>query len=122
MGRPLLDLCILDALSIDLEDVEHLLEILNSESEFGWRDVHPAPFTRAEIQPALLRLIRDGLIEACLYSPAAGALIGCGIGVLPPAGEWEDSWFVLTPHGRMVLDAWEPPPLPHVAAERTHRA
>lgn len=70
-----LDYFVLDSLANDLEAIENILAILNSDSEFGWRDQHPSPFTREEIVPALLRGIQRGDIEACVWSDRDRALV-----------------------------------------------
>jgi hypothetical protein len=109
VARLNIDYFVLDSLSYDLEDIEHILELLNSPSELGWRNLHPQPFTRDEVVPVLARLIREDLVEACVPDTAQSALVGAGPRVLPD-GSWEDIWFQLTSRGRMVIDAWEPPP------------
>lgn len=115
MKREPIDYFVLDALANDLEDVEHIIHILNSPTEFGWRDQHPDPFTEQEVIPSLLRGVSEGNIEACVYSDQQKALIGAGEGVIP-TGSLREVWFRLTRRGRMILKSWEPPPLP---AERT---
>jgi hypothetical protein len=105
MKRGLIDYLVLDALANDLEDIEHILEILNSDTQFGWRDYHPEPFTREEMVPALVRAIHDGCVEACIFSEEDGALIGAGERVVP-AVPLEDVWFRLTSRGRTVLENW----------------
>jgi hypothetical protein len=111
LSRELIHFVALDALANDLEDLEGILRILNSPSELGWRDQHPAEFTRDEVVPALLRAIGDGTVEACVYSDSERALVGVGENVVPN-GPFDHMWFRLTRRGRMVLDAWKPPPLP----------
>lgn len=106
-----LDYFVLDTLANDIEDLDSILRLLNSPTELGWRDQHPEPFEREEILPSLVRSIRRGLIEACAYSDEERALVGAGMKVVPD-GDFDSLWFRLTPQGRMVLDSWEPPPLP----------
>jgi hypothetical protein len=114
VSRQLIDFVALDALANDLENLDGILRILNSASELGWRDQHPAEFTRDEVVPALYRAIRDGTVEACVYSDSERALVGVGEGVVP-SGPFDDVWFRLTRRGRLVLSAWKPPPLPEGA-------
>ncbi len=111
MNEPQIDYFVLDALANDLEDIEHVLNLLNSPTEFGWRDQHSEPFSREEVIPALLRGIRKGNIEACVYSEEKRALIGAGEGVIPTV-PLDDVWFRLSARGRVVLNSWDPPPLP----------
>ena len=107
MPRDVTDYVVLDTIADDLESLEIILNRVNSP-EFGWRTLHnDSDFTREEILAALFRLIRDGLAEACSYSEHERALVSLGARVLP-AGELDDHWFVITPHGRMAHAAWEP--------------
>lgn len=106
-----IDYFVLDTLANDIEDLESVLCILNSPSELGWRDQHPDPFTREEVVPSLLRAIRFRTVEACIYSEEEKCLVGAGGGVVPD-GNLDDLWFRLTSKGRLVLDSWDPPPLP----------
>ena len=107
MPRPSLDLFILDAVADDLENLEDILRMLNSTSAIGWRHLHPAPFTRDEILPALARLIRENLVEACPLDQSGKFLVEAGSGVLPE-GSWDDVWFRMTARGRIVHSTWEP--------------
>lgn len=108
MPRELIDLFVLDTLANDIEALEDILRMLNSNTVLGWRHAHPAPFERAEVVLALTRNIRGGLIEACAYDVAAKALVGLGEQLVPD-GSMDVLWFRMTRRGRMVHEAWEPP-------------
>lgn len=110
MVRHELDMYVLDALANDLEALDDILRILNSPSELGWRDQHPDLFTADEIVPAIIRGVRSGNIEACVYSASEKGLVGLGEGVLS-SDSADETWFRLTQRGRLVLSAWNPPPL-----------
>lgn len=111
MTREQIDFFVLDTLSNDIEALENVLDMLNSATEMGWRDQHDGPFTRQEVIPALLRGVREGNIEICVYSEEQKALVDVGEHVIP-AMPLETVWFRLTDRGKVVLDNWEPPPLP----------
>ena len=99
MSREPIDLVVLDALANDLEDIEHILHLANHDT-VGWRQLNGArPYTRDQIIPSLLRLVRDDLVEACTYSESNRSLVGVGRGVLP-TGALDDVWFVITARGR----------------------
>lgn len=106
MARPEVDYFVLDTLANDLESLEDILRLLNSEL-MGWRHRHPAPFTQDEVLPVLRRVVQDGLVNVAAFSLTDRALVD-----LPartwPAGGLHEVWFRLTPHGRMVHSAWEP--------------
>jgi hypothetical protein len=106
-----LDYYVLDVLANDIEDLESVLRLLNSPSELGWRDQHPTPFSREEVVPSLIRSIKRGLVEACVYSEATRQLEAAGPSVVPTV-DFDAIWFRLTSKGRIVLDSWDPPPLP----------
>ena len=114
-----MDYFVLDSLANDLEDIEHILNILNSPTEYGWRDQHPEPFTRDEIIPSLLRGIMEENIEATVYSEQERALVDAGKGVVPDI-PIDEVWFRLTKRGRRVLNDWEPPPFPGATDPQEH--
>lgn len=107
MTRALVDYYLLDCLSYDIEDLGGIAEIMNSDSELGWKSHYGRIITRSEILEALVRCIKTGLVEACV--PARGGLdiVGCGRSVVPPV-PFELLWFRLTSEGQLVIDNWEP--------------
>ena len=106
MTIELLDYFVLDALSYDIEDLEHVLQILNSQG-LGWRSFHQSPFNSQEILPSLMKSVRMGLIEVCVEAED-GALQGLGERTLPNV-PLQTVWFRLTPRGQITIDSWEPP-------------
>ena len=107
MSREPIDFVVLDALANDLEDIQHILEMANHHT-IGWRALNAGrDYTREQIIPSLLRLVRDDLVEACSYSKPERGLVGIGRTVLP-TGALDDFWFVMTPRGRVVHSSWEP--------------
>ena len=107
MPRDPIDFVVLDTLANDLEDIEHILHLANHEA-VGWRELNGGRnYTRDLVVPALLRLVRDDLVEACAHSESEQALRGIGRGVLP-TGDLDSLWFVMTPRGRVVHSSWEP--------------
>jgi hypothetical protein len=108
MQREPVDLFVLDTLANDLEALDDILRMLNSATVLGWRHAHPDPFEREEVVLALARNIKAGLVEACVYDPAAKALVGLGEHVWPD-GSMDEFWFRMTRRGRMVHEAWDPP-------------
>ncbi len=106
-----LDYFVLDTLANDLEDLPSILRILNSPTELGWRDQHLAPFVRDEVVPSLIGAVRRGHVEACVYDGEQRSLVSAGTGVMP-SGDLTEVWFRLTTRGKVVLDTWDPPPLP----------
>jgi hypothetical protein len=102
-----IDHFVLDALANDMEAIEDILRMLNSDTELGWRDKHPAPFTREEVLPVLARLIGEDLVEACVPDGTEPGLRDAGPRVLPD-GSWDEVWFRMTPRGRIVHSTWDP--------------
>jgi hypothetical protein len=107
MPRESIDFVVLDALADDLEDIEHILNRAN-HATVGWRELNDQrDYTREQILQALLRLVRDHLVEACTYSEPERGLVRIGLGVWP-TGLLDDSWFAITPRGRVVHASWAP--------------
>jgi hypothetical protein len=110
MARDKVDMFVLDSLANDIESLADVMRIINSDSpELGWRDLHPAEFSRVEVLTALKRLTRDELVSVLRYS-ADGATITNA----PPTDSfaWEevdDLYFAMSERGRMVHRAWDPP-------------
>ena len=103
----MLDLCVLDTLANDLESLEDVLRLLNHPT-VGWQHLNgQRDFTREDAVAALLRNIRDDLVEACVYDPEHTALVGSGSGRIPD-GSLDDVWFRLTDRGRIVHGNWAP--------------
>jgi hypothetical protein len=107
MPRATLDFVVLDALVDDLENIEQILGRANHATE-GWRELkHGGEYAKEDVVPALLRLIRDDLVEACRYSGPERALVPIGRSVLP-SGDLADFWFQITPRGTLVHSSWRP--------------
>lgn len=107
MTRSRLDYFVLDALSVDVESFEQVLEMLNTPEFLGWLEEHGHPFTRQEVLAALLHGIQNGDVEACA-SPSDGAPAeGLGLHRVPP-GPPDEAWFRLSDRGRGALEAWDP--------------
>jgi hypothetical protein len=111
MARELNDYFVLDALANDLTSLEDVLRILNSDA-LGWRSHHPAPFKQDEVVVSLVRCIEGGLIRAAVLSAD-----GKGLEPLAerqrPRAPFDELWFELSAHGRIVHENWEPPEPAH---------
>jgi hypothetical protein len=106
MSHELTDYFVLDMLANDLESIEDILRMLNGP--IGWRDLHPEAFSRGEVVAALLRCIRLGAVIACVPDKDGTSLVDAGEQIVPP-GSLDIVWFRLTPRGKMLHGAWEPP-------------
>jgi hypothetical protein len=106
--RSLIDYFVLDALANDLESLEDVLRILNSDG-LGWRSHHADPFTKDEVVPSLYRCLQEGLVHAAQIDSTGLALKPLPERALP-AAPLDDLWFALTAHGRLVHGNWDPPP------------
>lgn len=102
---PDVDLYVLDALANDIEDLESILRMLNSDTVLGWKGEWGAPFTRAVIVESLTRLIRREFVEVLAFDVEGKSLIGLGRGVLPP-GNYDDMYFSMTDEGRVHHTNW----------------
>ncbi len=104
--RSEIDYFVLDALANDLESLEDILRLMNSDT-MGWRFRHSRPFTEPEVLPVLQRVVKEGLVNAAVFSDSEQALVDLPERSWPTAAV-DSAWFRLTPHGRMVHTAWEP--------------
>lgn len=100
------DMYVLDSLANDVEDLEGILRILNSDTAIGWHRRWGRYFTRAEIVQSLVRLIASDRVRVSVLTPDGKWLEELPAKDLP--GAFSEAWFALTPRGRMVHTAWEP--------------
>jgi hypothetical protein len=119
LPRDLIDYFVLDALANDLESLDDIVRLLNSD-RLGWRSYHAAPFERIEVVPALFRGITNGLIRVAVLTPDGRWLTPLEDRVLP-SGDLDEAWFSLTPHGQMVHLTWEPPPARSESGEASEK-
>ena len=105
MEKP--DYFILDAMANDIESVDDVLRILNSNSELGWTDVWGRPFTREDVVGSLVRLLRRQLVQAYSTSESEAALSPLEAGTAPE--RFGEAYFGLTERGRLVHANWESP-------------
>lgn len=105
--EPLPDMYVLDSLANDVEDLESILRILNSDTSIGWHKQWGRQFDRAEIVQSLTRLIKADSVRVSVLTPDGKWLQELALRELP-AGSFDDAWFALTPHGRIVHTNWQP--------------
>ena len=101
------DMYVLDALASDLESLDDIIRMLNSESDLGWRREWGADFRRPEIVQALVRLLRSGLVRCYLWDETVRGLVQCSPRALPP-GDFDAAWYGITDQGRLVHGNWAP--------------
>ena len=102
------DLFVLDSLANDIEDLESILRMLNSETVLGWKQEWGTTFARDVVVEALSRLIRKELVEVLIAASDGKSLMPLGRGLLPP-GSYDDVYFSMTDRGRLVHTNWEIP-------------
>ena len=97
MPRAQIDFYVLDALADGHDEATHI-----SVRVSRWD-----PSVIPSLQTSLMRLVQQGLIEACVYHPTDPELVPVGVGTWP-VGPWQDNWYRSTPQGLMVHSVWEP--------------
>lgn len=102
-----LDLYVLDAVADDIEDLEGILRILNSEAAIGWKDEWGRLFEREELVTALSRLVRKDAVRVLVLSDDGKYLTDWPRGALPPTS-YGDVYFAMTERGRLMHASWEP--------------
>ena len=63
-----MDLYVLDSLANDIEDIEAILRMLNSDTVLGWYHEWGRQFTREDIVTALSRLVHDDLVHVMVLN------------------------------------------------------
>lgn len=101
------DLYVLDTLANDTEDLEGILRMLNSDNTSGWHRVWGRLFDRESVVQSLIRLIREGSVQAYELDPDGKSLIALEQTFLPTRS-FDDAWFGMTAHGRLRHANWEP--------------
>lgn len=102
-----LDLYVLDALANDMEDIEGILRMLNSDSDLGWKQELGREFSRSDILAALSRLVRADMVRVLVRDESGTALRELPRSVMP-SSDYDVTYFAVTGRGRMVHDAWDP--------------
>jgi hypothetical protein len=105
--EPKPDLYVMDTLANDLEDLEGVLRMLNSDTVLGWHREWGRKFQRKDVVEALSRLIRNDMVQAYVLSEDGKSLEVLPPQTLPP-GSYDDAYFGLRPHGRIAHQNWEP--------------
>lgn len=105
--QPLPDMFVLDSLANDVENLEDILRILNSDEAMGWHKRWGRRFTRDEVVQSLARLVRADHVRVSMLTPNGKWLEELAPTELPPS-TFDDVWFALTPHGRVVHTNWDP--------------
>jgi hypothetical protein len=94
---------VLDTLADDIEDLESILRMLNSEPG-GFADT-PAGALRTGVVAALSRLVRAGEVRVCAFSGADGTLVELPDRQLP-GGNYDDFYYRMTGRGRVKHEHW----------------
>ena len=106
--NPSPDLYVLDALANDIEDLESILRMLNSDTVLGWSDEWGRAFRRDEVVESLSRLIQKGWVQVLVHAVDGKSLSELATGSLPP-DSFDDVYFSATGAGRLVHRNWNPP-------------
>jgi hypothetical protein len=101
------DMYVLDRLANDVENLEDILRMLNSDTAVGWHKHWGRHFNRDEVVQALSRLIQTDCVRASMLTGDGKWLQELPSSTLPP-GNFDDAWFGLTPRGRLIHTNWEP--------------
>lgn len=104
-GSP--DLYVLDSLANDIENLESILRMLNSNTSLGWAAEWGCPFQRGELVEALSRLVAKNYVQVLVLASDSKSLESLSSTALPP-GSYQDAYFALTDRGRLVHRNWDP--------------
>lgn len=101
------DIYVLDALANDIEDLDSILRMLNSDTALGWAKEWGRAFTRSEIVEALSRLVKKGFVGVLVLADDGKSLVDLDPRALPP-NDYTDVYLSLTERGRLVHTNWDP--------------
>ena len=107
MNAALPDMYVLDTLANDVEELESILRMLNSETDLGWHEEWGRNFTRPDVVSALSRLIRQDFVRVFVPDEEGKALLEIAQRSMPPAN-YDDVYFGMTERGRLVHTNWDP--------------
>jgi hypothetical protein len=102
------DMFVLDALVNDIEDVESVLRMLNSDTALGWSDEWGRPFQRGEVVATLTRLIAKNYVDVLVLASDGKSLESLPSKSLPPSS-YEEVYFAITDRGRTIHRNWDAP-------------
>jgi hypothetical protein len=101
------DKYVLDTLANDIEDLESVLRMLNSETGIGWQEEWGRSFTRSDVVSALSRLVREGSVQVFVLDPVSNAATPLPRGEMP-SQDYDEVYFGITERGRIVHANWDP--------------
>jgi hypothetical protein len=101
------DMYVLDALANDVEDLESILRMLNSDTDLGWHEEWGRSFTRADVVAALSRLIRQDFVQVFVWEEETKGVKKIARRAIPPAS-YDNVYFGMTKRGRIVHSNWDP--------------
>jgi hypothetical protein len=105
------DMYVLDTLANDVEDMESILRMLNSDTNLGWRREWGRDFTKEDVVAALSRLIHQDFVQVFALDGEGKMIQEIGRRIMP-AGTYADAYFGITQRGRLVHSNWDDPESP----------
>jgi hypothetical protein len=99
------DMFVLDSLANDVESVDDILRMLNSETVLGWTSEWGRSFTEEDVHRALTRLIKRELVRAFAVAGDSPTLEELPLQEQPPEG-LNEGYFGLTESGRRFHREW----------------
>ena len=110
-SRSDLPMFVLDVLRYDIEQVENILDLLNSTGSVGWRVFWPHDFTRDEVVEALRVILDRGDVRALDVDPDSDTMTidFDHRGLFPESAD--RLWYRLTQQGRRRWEEWEDYPV-----------
>lgn len=101
------DMFVLDALANDIEDLDGIIRMLNSDTALGWVAEWGRSFRREEVVEALSRLIMRDFVTALILHSDGRSLQKLPAMTLPPLS-YDEAYFSMTDRGRLLHSSWEP--------------
>lgn len=100
-------MCVADAMQDDeIEEVDSIVRMLNSESQSSWRAARGSAFSIAEVTTAIRELLAAGMITPCAEMPSSGDCIPISNDQVGNDYPIESLWFHLEQSGRDAVREW----------------
>lgn len=101
------DMYVLDTLANDVEDMDSILRMLNSDTDLGWRKEWGRDFKRDDVVAALSRLIRHDFVNVLIPDEQSKSIREIARRAMPP-GSYDEAYFGITERGRLAHSNWNP--------------
>jgi len=103
-----LPMFVIDVLKYDWESLDTMLDLINSESNFGWKVFWPQDFTRDEVERTIRHLLTNDLLTTRKGNHENREREPFEV-INPETQDFTDLWFAPNEAGWRAWITWDPP-------------